>query len=109
MAKIEVCEHGVLKTIRCSQCEAKAQTDAETARRSHMAQQRLQIVLKNGQGVVELPIPDPANFNLVAFCKMVRADDGVWTDNVHVPWSNILLIGMGNVQIQKPNTKQTMN
>jgi hypothetical protein len=87
-----VCKHGVLKTIACSRCaaeKAKALKESPPAAASEMTYTR--IVLKNGQGFVDVP-HQKSSFVLAPYVNLVKGCGGVMTERVHIPWENILAI-----------------
>jgi hypothetical protein len=84
-----LCKHGVLKTMRCSQCEVEARPAPEPKVGPDQSEVCfVRIVLKYGMGTVDVRMLKP--FNLPAYVAMVKGGGGVVTEDLHVPWDNIL-------------------
>lgn len=70
---------------------------------------QVQIVTRYG---IILNFAPPANFNFQAWCMAVKAQGGVWTENIHVPYDSINFLAMGDVQfgatptVPGPETRQ---
>lgn len=84
MAKHSVCRHGVLIDMYCEECEAEAKAKAKAAQ----AGCYVRIVLKGGQGQID--IAQPEGFNLQVWCAIVKGDGAVKTDTLNLPYENIL-------------------
>src|SRR5580698_636555 len=96
----DVCKHGILLTkYRCKKCESDLEADQRAAEAAPARPQQITVMLKAGQGVVQIPIGDPAAFNLSMWVGLVRGANGVIADNVWIPLENILLAGLGEIQV----------
>jgi hypothetical protein len=97
----DVCKHGILLTkYRCKKCESGLEADQRAAEAGVATKpQQITVMLKHGQGVVQIPIGDPAGFNLAMWVSLVRGANGVIADHVWIPLENILLAGLGEIQV----------
>jgi hypothetical protein len=93
--RAQLCKHGVLINMRCSQC------DSETARRQEQVESLKQptttacfcrIFIKWGLGFVDVPQGEDFNFGL--WCALVKGEGAVKAVNIHIPYENIAYVAV---------------
>jgi hypothetical protein len=67
---------------------------------------KVNIVLHGSPFILTVELPKEADF--VAWCKHVKADGGIFSNELHIPYDKILGMGMPDkIQVNTPNAPTT--
>lgn len=66
---------------------------------------KVQIILIGSPFVISIELPEGTNY--VQWCKLVKADGGIYFDHLHVPYDKIAGMGLGDFVKQQtaPSTE----
>lgn len=97
-----LCKHSVLRH-KCSICTPQLKVNEAPSVKAL----EIQVLLKNG-AVVTVPV-QATDFNFALYVSLVKGGGGVQTETLHIPWDNILLLGLGELRIHQAEAAPKKN